>query len=87
MRQRVYHLRWVIPNWRIRRQFKPGGFYLDHGSHPCVLICMPDSETLEGVSLVDGRVIGGCSIFHCGPEPVSREKAMEIAAEMRKTQK
>ena len=58
-------------------------FYLDHGSEPCVLVRLYDREVLEGVSLVDGRLIGGCSIYACGPEPVDRKRALEMAERLR----
>lgn len=70
---------WVIPNRRLRRQFKPGGFYLDHGSEPCVLIKIEHKESLLGVSMIDGRLVGGCSIFSCGPEPCTRKEAVAAA--------
>lgn len=75
--------RQAVPHWRETRRWKPGMFYLDHGSTPCVLHRLYDSDTLEGVSLVDGRLIGGCSIYACGPEPVTRKEALELARKLR----
>jgi hypothetical protein len=76
-------VRWTVPNFRERRRWRRGMFYLDHGSEPCVLVRLYDREALEGVSLVDGRLIGGCSIYACGPEPVTRERAQEMAERLR----
>jgi hypothetical protein len=76
-------VRWTVPNYRERRRWRPGMFYLDHGSEPCVLVRLYDREALEGVSMVDGRLIGGCSIYACGPEPVTRERAVEMAERLR----
>jgi hypothetical protein len=73
-------------DWRERRFWKPGSFYLDHGYTPCALIEF-DFGALVGVSLVDGKVIGGCNIYHCGPEKISRGEAMKIAAVLKKMEK
>ena len=86
--QQVKHApRHAYDNWRERRFWTPGSFYLDHGYTPCVLTEMDQYGTLEGVSLVDGKVIGGCSIHHCGPEKVSRKEAMNVASAIKKMEK
>jgi len=76
-------VRWGMQHWWERRRWRPGMFYLDHGSEPCVLVRLYGSDTLEGVSMVNGRLIGGCSIYACGPEPVTRERAVELAERLR----
>jgi hypothetical protein len=76
-------IQWAVPQWRERRRWRPGMFYLDHGSLPCVLVRLYDGDTLEGVSMVDGALVGGCSIYACGPEPVGRKEAMRLATQMR----
>jgi hypothetical protein len=73
----------AVPHWRERRRWTPGMFYLDHGSLPCVLVRLYDGDTLEGVSMVDGRLVGGCSIYACGPEPVGRREALVMAERLR----
>jgi hypothetical protein len=84
---RGYRAAWwaggVVPHWWERRRWTPGMFYLDHGSEPCVLVRLYDGDTLEGVSLVDGSLVGGCSIYACGPEPVDRKTALVQADRMR----
>ena len=84
---RAYQLRLrvrnAVPDWWERRRWRPGMFYLDHGSEPCVLVRLYDREALEGVSLVDGRLVGGCSIYACGPEPVERREALAMAEKLR----
>ncbi len=84
---RAYWVRWqvrsAVPRWREQRRWRPGMFYLDHGSLPCVLVRLYDGDTLEGVSMVDGQLVGGCSIYACGPEPVDRKRAMEMAERLR----
>jgi hypothetical protein len=75
-------VRQAVPRWREQRRWRPGMFYLDHGSLPCVLVELRD-DALEGVSLVDGRLVGGCSIYACGPEPVGRKEALAMAERLR----
>lgn len=74
--------RWV-QNLQARREWRPGMYYLDHGSTPCVLVRIEDYDSLVGVSLVDGRIISGCSIYHCGPEATDEKAAWELAEHLR----
>lgn len=74
--------RWVIPNYLEERKWKPGVYYYDHGSIPCILLRRED-DSLTGQSLVDGKVIGGCSIYNCGPELCSKEDAVARADRIR----
>ena len=76
-------VRQAVPRWREQRRWRPGMFYLDHGSLPCVLVRLYDGDTLEGVSMVDGALVGGCSIYACGPEPVGRKEALALAEKLR----
>lgn len=71
-----------IRRLRAKREWRPGSFYLDHGNEPCVLVRLHD-DMLTGVSLVDGRLIGGCSIYACGPEHVTEEEARQRADRQR----
>jgi hypothetical protein len=48
-----------------------------------VLVRLYDGDCLEGVSMVDGALVGGCSIYACGPEPVDRKGALRLAEELR----
>lgn len=76
--------RWrELQSWREQREWKPGSAYLDHGYEPCILIEI-DYGALTGVSLVDGRLIGGCDIHACGPERVSLKEARTIAEVIKK---
>lgn len=69
-----------IQEWR---EWKPGSYYLDHGSIPCVLI-RRDYGSLLGVSLVTGDIMGGCDIYHCGPEHIEEKEAWELARALRR---
>jgi hypothetical protein len=80
--------------WKVRRfvdvkerlafaRWKVGITYLDHGHEPCVLVKKDRDGTLTGVSLVDGRLIGGCSMYHCGPEMVPLAEARRDADAIR----
>ena len=77
----ILPIRRVISNIRVEREgrnFRPGCFYLDHGSHPCVLI-RREHDVLTGVSMVHGGIIGGCSVMACGPELTTEDEARRLA--------
>jgi hypothetical protein len=89
--------RWLRRNtvWRwqdlqatreLKRNWYAGITYLDHGYEPCALVDEDGWGGLTGVSMVDGRVIGGCSVYHCGPERVSLKEANAVAAVIKKMQ-
>ncbi len=71
---RVRGLKQIYPRWKRMRPFRPGSFYLDHGTEPCVVVSIED-EAILGVSMVDGRLVGGCDLWHCGPVPVTMQQA------------
>lgn len=72
-----------LQDYKAWRTWKPGMYYLDHGSHPCVLIELEQFDALVGVSLVDGSIKGGCSIYACGPEPTDAKTARDMADHLR----
>lgn len=75
--------RYSYPDWKDRRQFKPGGFFLDHGDHPCVIVRdNTDKDAVRGISLVNGTWQLS-DRYHCGPEPTTQKEAQRIAEEMR----
>jgi hypothetical protein len=77
-------VRYWYPDWKDRRQFRPGNFFLDHGTHPCVVIRdKTDKDAVRGVSLVDGS-FQLSDRYHCGPVPTTMKEANKIAQEMRK---
>ena len=76
VRERIAFARW-----------KPGITYLDHGYEPCALIEKDGYGGLTGVSMVDGRVVGGCSIYHCGPEMVPIAEARRVADVIQRMQR
>jgi len=63
----------AFARWRV------GITYLDHGYEPCALIEKDEYGGLTGVSMIDGQLVGGCSIYHCGPEIVSLAEARKVA--------
>lgn len=79
--------RWALVSswhaWHARRTWRPGTWYLDHGMTPCLLQRLEDGDTLVGVSLVDGSLKGGCSIYACGPERVTVRDALRVAEVLR----
>ena len=67
----------------LHKKARKGKYVIDCRNHPCIV-----TEThfygdiygddIEVQSLVTGTM-GSCSLFHCGPEPISKAEAFERA--------
>lgn len=65
------------------RKLKFGMYVEDCRYHPCVVTQQDRWDAgFRCESLVNGKP-NGCSIFHCGPVPLSRAEAYERAAVMK----
>lgn len=60
-------------------QFRIGELFEDCRFEPmiCISVSIEDDE-LIGISLIDGRGPVGCSLTHCGPEPITIAQAVWI---------
>lgn len=63
-------------NW-IRKHAGYGKFVIDCREHPCI-VTGTDSLYIDVISLITGTP-SGCSFLHCGIEPISKERATEMA--------
>jgi len=67
-----------------RRRYKPGGFFLDHGYTPCVIVAdTPDKDAVHGVSMLDGKFTVS-DRYHCGPKPCTQAEAIAAVNEIRR---
>ena len=67
-----------VPASRGSHSFALGALYEDCAYHPCLCTLVRDGRELEGISLIDGSAPRGCSVEHCGPEPLSVAQAVVI---------
>jgi hypothetical protein len=59
-----------------------GSIYEDCAYHPVLCTFKNDEEDeMGGISLIDGQ-LRSCSVFHCGPEPISLSQALEIKRDL-----
>lgn len=70
---------------RMHKKLKVGGYVEDCRYHPCLITAsnFPTNDwhgaDFDCVSLVNGRP-NSCSVFHCGPVPLTEQEAKERAA-------
>jgi len=74
---------------RIMKKLKVGSYFIDCSYEPCIVTAKGFSyQDLYG-AWVDGKSLvsdseTSCSIMHCGPEPIDKDKADEMIAEYKK---
>lgn len=64
-------------------EIRVGSIYEDCAFHP--VLCTGVDEVgrdVEGISLIDGSAPRSCSVDHCGPVPLSIERAIQIRAHL-----
>jgi hypothetical protein len=79
MRVRTFfRFRRRFKDWRWERQFKVGGYFLDHGNEPSIITEISDGA-VRGKSLVDDKWVVS-DFYACGPAPCT-EYVAECLAE------
>lgn len=59
-----------------------GTIYEDCAYHPVLCTFKNEvDEEMGGISLIDGQ-FRSCSVFHCGPEPLSLHQALAIKRDL-----
>ena len=71
---------WLLTYWELR-DWRPGGFFLDHGTIPSVIIEIDDG-CIRGVSMVDGSSVVS-DYWACGPELTTEKEAWRLANELK----
>lgn len=69
---------------RLHKKTKPGMFFIDCRYHPCRVVerhlySHKLDGDIQGVSMFDGSP-SGCSMAHCGPEPITPSEAEAMVA-------
>lgn len=72
-----------LMNWYMKK-LSHGKYFVDCRYHPCSVSAYwirsedPYGSDVDGISLINGTP-SSCSCMHCGPEPVTKELAEEMA--------
>ncbi|HEU5488482.1 MAG TPA: hypothetical protein VFV16_06635 [Candidatus Nitrosotalea sp.] len=69
----------------LNKKLSYGNYFLDCNNHPCIIKenniypYYPYDSYVVGKSLVSDNETS-CSILHCGPEPIPKQKALEMVS-------